>query len=314
MTLTPQILGRDYDDSARLSNDLRYYEPKRSLALAALRRAEAANDVEVQRLMYWELGLIDLDVVTADDPSPYCGGPYVKYAEFYRLADETIAYARERVNETRDVILRIHYLTFVLLSSEPSGMAWIELQRVLAVSLREFVEGCCDGAGMNPDDIVGVSVAHAAVASANRCWPKRGHVAATSRSCRRSSCWSKHNRARRWAEAAGGYSGIDCCRRRWTRSNKSTMDRRLVIGVSCNVGDEPPWPRCLRRRGLDSGASLHPCMRRQNRKDRCLRQFLGLAALRCLSSQARSREAATTRDLLSCVSRPVVADSNYRCF
>ena len=113
--------------------------------------------------MYWELGLIDLNVLAAGELSPYGGGTFEAFARFYRLNEETVAYARERAEETRDVILRIHYLTFVLLRSEPRGREWIDLQRELTSAYREFVDGRRASAGDDPNGFAGVSVDRALV-------------------------------------------------------------------------------------------------------------------------------------------------------
>ena len=161
MTTTPQIIGPKYDSDATLPDSVFGYEAKRDLALAALRRAEEDSDDEVVRLLYWELGLIDLDVSTDGDPSPYGGGAYDAFAAFYRITDETVAYARERASETNDIVLRIHYLTFVLLMTEPRGRAWIEVQRELSVALRAFVDGCRHGATTRADGLTGVYIAEA---------------------------------------------------------------------------------------------------------------------------------------------------------
>lgn len=141
MTRTPHIIGPEYDSDATLPDSVFGYKAKRDLALAALRRAETDGDDDVVRFMYWELGLIDLNASTDGDPSPYRGGAYDAFAAFYRITDDTVAYARERASETNDVVLRIHYLMFVLLRTEPRGRAWIEVQRELSAALRALSTG-----------------------------------------------------------------------------------------------------------------------------------------------------------------------------
>ncbi|ATB42212.1 hypothetical protein CYFUS_007689 [Cystobacter fuscus] len=106
--------------------------------------------------MYWELGLLDLWLSPAKDVSPYFGGTYQAYAEHYRISERTMAYGLERSKETRDIILKLHYLTFVLLRSEPRGKTWMELQRELLTSYREYVSGCLQGRKSAPAHTIGV--------------------------------------------------------------------------------------------------------------------------------------------------------------
>lgn len=150
MTQTPALLGPLYDAPARLATGLDHYVVKRDMALVELRRQEADGNEENARLMYWELGLIDLGITPAEGESPYGGAPYNRYAEHFRFTVETPTYARERAAETQDVILRLHYLEFVLLRSEPRGRPWIELQREILEAYRIYVEGCRAGVGNDP--------------------------------------------------------------------------------------------------------------------------------------------------------------------
>jgi hypothetical protein len=159
MTITPGIAGPEYDSPALLSDSLFHYQAKREIALETLKRAESDGNADAARAMFWELRLIDLNVATDGDASPYGNGPYEKFAEFYHMNEVTVAYAYDRAAETNDVVLRIHYLAFVLLRSEPRGKEWIELQRRLAIDIREFVDGCQVGARNDPDGFAGVSIA-----------------------------------------------------------------------------------------------------------------------------------------------------------
>jgi uncharacterized protein DUF4209 len=150
MTRTAEILGSNYDAPAQLPERLEHYEPKRGFALAALKRTEAEGDAGAVEVLYWELGLLDLWLSSAKDVSPYRGCTYEAYAEQYRMTESTVAYGRERAKETRDVVLKLHYLSFVLLRSEPRGRTWIELQRELLMSYREYVSGCIQGSKSDP--------------------------------------------------------------------------------------------------------------------------------------------------------------------
>jgi hypothetical protein len=163
VTSTPALLGPEYDAPAAFAGDLFRHEPKRSMALGQLKRAESAGDQDAVRTMYWELGLIDLNVLATGDLSPYGGGAFEDFASFYHLTEETVAYARARADETKDVILRINYLTFVLLRSEPKGRAWIDLQRELAQAYRQFVDAGRNGADSDPNGFVGVYIDRALV-------------------------------------------------------------------------------------------------------------------------------------------------------
>jgi hypothetical protein len=163
MTRTPEILGSEYDAPAKLPERLAHYE-KRGIALAELERAEANGDSTTAELMYWELGLLDLLLSPPKDVSPYHRGTYEVYAEHYRLTDNTVAYARKRANETRDLILKLHYLTFVLLRSKPTGKAWIQLQQELLATHREYIRGCLQGSKSDPDRLLGLCVDEALTA------------------------------------------------------------------------------------------------------------------------------------------------------
>jgi uncharacterized protein DUF4209 len=161
VTRTPAILGPAYDAPAQLAADLRLNGAKRAMVRAELDRADAAGDAEAARLMRWELGLIDLVPTAAEGFSPYRGGTYEQYAEFYHLTPETVPYARERARETRDILFKLQYLEFVLLRSEPTGRAWIDLQREILATYREYIDGCRTGAGNDRHCFAGIYVEHA---------------------------------------------------------------------------------------------------------------------------------------------------------
>jgi len=161
VTRTPTILGPAYDAPAHLPADLRINGEKRALALAELNRAEAAGDAEAARLMRWELGVIDLVPIGAEKVSPYRGATYEQYAEFYYLTAETVSYARERAHETKDILLKLQYLEFVLLRSEPKGRAWIDLQREILAADREYVDGCLAGLGNDRHGFAGIYIERA---------------------------------------------------------------------------------------------------------------------------------------------------------
>jgi hypothetical protein len=122
MTRAQEILGLDYDAPARLADSVDYYEPKRMMALGHCgeprrgRRRHGGSDV----LGAW-----------ADRPNARARRPHrpYSYAAHYRLTADTVPYARRRADETRDVILKLHYLEFVLLRSVKKGKARMELQR-----------------------------------------------------------------------------------------------------------------------------------------------------------------------------------------
>jgi uncharacterized protein DUF4209 len=161
MTRTPTILGTEYDAPAQLAADLRVNGLKRALVRAQLERAEAAADEEAARLMWWELALIDLVPMAAEGVSPYRGGTYEQYAQFYHLTPDTVLYARERAHETRDLRFKLHYLEFVLLRSEPTGPAWVDLQREILTTYRDYSDGCRAGAGTDPHCFAGIYIDHA---------------------------------------------------------------------------------------------------------------------------------------------------------
>jgi hypothetical protein len=158
VTSLPDVLGPEYDAPSGLASNLLRHETKRNIALVRLKRIEQDGDPDEIRMLYWELGLADLNVLITDDRSPFGGGEYENFARFYLISEETVPYARARADETKDVILKIHYLTFVLLRSEPRGRAWIALQRELAEAYREFISRCRDDAERDPKGFVGVYI------------------------------------------------------------------------------------------------------------------------------------------------------------
>jgi len=161
MTRTPTLLGPDYDAPAQLAAHLHVNGPKRALVLAELGRAESAGDAERARLMRWELAVLDLLLAYSNGLSPWRGGTYEQYAEAYHLTADTASYTLERARETRDVRLKVRYLEFALLRSEPTGRAWIELQRDLLFTYRDYVDGCRAGVDNDPDCHAGVYIDHA---------------------------------------------------------------------------------------------------------------------------------------------------------
>jgi len=174
MTLTPSLLGTDYDAPAELPVGTDHYSAKRSRALRELERAEQAGEQKVEEVMWWELALIDLTLAPEEGTSPYGGRGYDAYAAHYRLRPETAEYARERATETADIILRLHYLDYVLLNTEPKGRAWIDLQRQILVVWREYVDGCRAGAGADREGfVVGVYIDRALIGM-ERLFPRPG--------------------------------------------------------------------------------------------------------------------------------------------
>lgn len=153
MTRIPEILGPDYDSPANLPESLAYYRKQRIVG-GALKRAETTGDAATVELLNWELGILTLSLAPSENVSPFQGLPYEAYAQSYQLTDQTVAYARERAAETQDLILKIHYLMFVLLRSEPKGRAWFELQRELLTSYREYISGSLKNKENNPKHIL----------------------------------------------------------------------------------------------------------------------------------------------------------------
>jgi hypothetical protein len=136
------VLGPDYDTPAELPDGLDHYEPKRRLALAELQRAEAEGDGEVIDLMSWELGLVDLLIAPLRDVSIFGTADHASYATHYRFTANTVAHARERASETNDLILKLHYLEYVLSQMEPRGREWVDLQGEILHVYRDYVDGC----------------------------------------------------------------------------------------------------------------------------------------------------------------------------
>lgn len=175
MTIIPAALGAEYDDATALPSSVDR-TPKRRRAQRELERAESAGDAAVAEVMWWEIGLLDLVLAPDGNTSPYRGGEYEAYAAHYRLRPETVAYARERAAETRDVILRLYYLDFALLRSEPRGRGWIDLQRELLTAWREYVDGCRAGARDDAEGyVVGVHIERA-LQGMERLLPRAGVV------------------------------------------------------------------------------------------------------------------------------------------
>lgn len=176
MTTTPTLLGTGYDDPVNLPSSVDDRREKRLRAQREMERAAAAGQAEVAETMWWEMGLLDLVLAPDGDTSPYRGGEYDSYATHYHFRPETVAYARERAAETRDVVLRLSYLNYVLLQTPPRGRAWIDLQREILSAWREYVDGC--RAGVRADArgyTVGVDIARA-LQGMERLLPRPGVV------------------------------------------------------------------------------------------------------------------------------------------
>jgi hypothetical protein len=150
MTRTSTLLGLNYDAPPVLPVGLNQHESKRAIALMGLRQAEETGDVEATRLCNWELALCDLFVGQVDGVSPYRGVDYVSFGAYHGLTSETVPYAAERAAETSDVILELHYLSYVLLQSVPRGHPWIKQQQRLLGAFRRYIEGTLKAAPM-PD-------------------------------------------------------------------------------------------------------------------------------------------------------------------
>lgn len=165
MTRTPVILGPEYDAPAKLPDSLHRYQPKRQRALAELDRAEAAEEAEIAQLMFWELGIIDLILApTEDNASPYGLGDYEPYAAHFHLTPEATTYALERASETQDVILKLHYLEYAILQMPAKGREWIEKQRELLTTYREYVEGCRSAGHSDEAEFTGLHIERALIA------------------------------------------------------------------------------------------------------------------------------------------------------
>jgi hypothetical protein len=166
MTRILELLGPDYDAPARLptrhGTDL--YEAKRGLVLAALRQAESRNDAEAERLMFWELGLIDLTLGAEAGVSPYGDSSFERYAGHYRLSEETTGYARERAAETSDIVLKLQYLEYILLRIPQHGRERVDLQRELLSVYRSYVDSSRVGAHVDGEGFVGLNVERALIA------------------------------------------------------------------------------------------------------------------------------------------------------
>lgn len=164
MTQIPELLGLGYDAPAKLPDGIDLYQPKRQRALARLLAAEADGAAEIIRILRWELGLLDLTIAPADGVSAYRGGDFSAYAEYYGLAEATADYARERAGETNDIILKLHYLEYVLLRREPRGREWIQLQREVLGCYRDYADGCRTSAAADSEGFAGLHIERALVA------------------------------------------------------------------------------------------------------------------------------------------------------
>ena len=151
MSLSPAFLGREYDAAAELPQSFSLYSAKRDLALAGLQRAEEAGDDAHAQVCWWEMGLCDLVIAPFDSTTPWRGGSFDDFAAHYRLTDDTLAYVRERIGETEDIILKIHYLTYLNLRLPRKGREWIERQRQLLRLYRAYIDGCRAAAGSAND-------------------------------------------------------------------------------------------------------------------------------------------------------------------
>jgi len=151
MTRISEILDSDYDSPATLPASLAFYHKPRAVT-KALRHAESIGDAATVELLNWELGIQTISLAPAADVSPFQGCPYEAYAKSYHLTENTTTYARERATETQDLILKIHYLAFILFRSEPKGRAWFELQQELLAAYRTYIDDSLSAYRKHIDD------------------------------------------------------------------------------------------------------------------------------------------------------------------
>lgn len=154
MTKIPSILGPAHDAPVKPLASLDANGHKRALVLHRLNAAIEEGDTEIERLMYWELGLLDLVPTPAPTFSIFRGSEYGPYAKHYRFTDDTAAYAKERAVESQDVLHKLRYVEFVLQVAGGTAEEEKTLRRELVRLYTVFSTACM----AKPTPLVGCDI------------------------------------------------------------------------------------------------------------------------------------------------------------
>ncbi len=120
----------------------RAYLEKFPVVQAAIKRMQNATDAEALDLLWWEMGLLRFSPAPRDDGNLYCGQTYEQFAASFGMTDATASYALDRAAETSNIVLRLHYLSFVLDRMPATGKAWVERQREVLALWRQYADYC----------------------------------------------------------------------------------------------------------------------------------------------------------------------------
>jgi len=140
MTITHGLLGREIDAPPASVPRFQVSE-ERKIVRARLAEAEQHGDVDAEKELKWELGVLDLNLLPRykTDP-PHFAPDWTEYERAYGLDEATISYAETRVRETRRPAVRLQHLEFLIYRTAPKGRAWIRRCRETAEAYRSFID------------------------------------------------------------------------------------------------------------------------------------------------------------------------------
>jgi hypothetical protein len=140
VTRAIDVIGAAYDLTVALPASLCSYYGKLPLVRAAIERATLSGDTLDIQLASWEQGLLQFCAAPRTEGGHFGGQEYETFASQFDLTPDTLEYSLERARETCDIVLRTHYLAFAVERMPATGRRWVECQRELIATLREYVD------------------------------------------------------------------------------------------------------------------------------------------------------------------------------
>jgi hypothetical protein len=133
-------MGGAFDRDPPTPRELSCAEP-RSLLAARIAAASVAREYEAVRILRVERGLLSLAI--ADGPGqPFGPNGYSHFLYQHRMRGNVALHARERVSETKDPAMRVHYLEFLLARGERTATVRDGLVHETLAGYREYVTRC----------------------------------------------------------------------------------------------------------------------------------------------------------------------------
>jgi hypothetical protein len=133
-------MGAVFDQDPPTPRELSCVEP-RALLAARIAVASLTREYEAVRILRVERGLLSLTI--ADGPgSPFGANGYSRFVYQHRMRGNVALHARERVSETRDPAMRVHYLEFLLARGDRTATVRDGLVHETLAAYRAYVTRC----------------------------------------------------------------------------------------------------------------------------------------------------------------------------